>query len=217
MQFTDVDLDSCLGAMFGLHRLEGKGNLALNVEGSGASILEVTKTLNGSALLTARQGAVAGFNVEQLLRRLERRPLSGGGDFRSGRTPYDKLKVNLTIVQGIVTAEEARIDGPAVRLMLSGTASIPARDLDLKGTASLIPASTNGSGSGFELPFMLQGSWDSPIPLLDTQSLIRRAPAAAPLLELRDRRARDAVQSAIDRLVGNPPISAPPPAMPAAQ
>ena len=29
MQFTDVDLESCLGQLFGLHRLEGKGNIAV--------------------------------------------------------------------------------------------------------------------------------------------------------------------------------------------
>jgi AsmA protein len=42
--------------------------------------------------------------------------------------------------------------------------------------------------------------------LLDSQALIRRAPAAAPLLDaLRDRHARDSVRSAIERLVGAPP------------
>ena len=29
LQFTDVDLESCLGQLFGLHRLEGKGNISL--------------------------------------------------------------------------------------------------------------------------------------------------------------------------------------------
>ena len=29
LHFTDVDLESCLGQLFGLHRLEGKGNLSL--------------------------------------------------------------------------------------------------------------------------------------------------------------------------------------------
>jgi AsmA protein len=213
LQFVDVDLDSCLGAMFGMHRLEGKGNLAFNIEGSGSSVLALTRTLNGSANLTARQGAVVGFNVEQLLRRLERRPLSGNGDYRSGRTPYDKLVVNLSIAQGTVIADDVHIDGSAVRLALAGTASIPARDLDLRGTASLVSIGTSEGPAGFELPFMVQGPWDDPLMLLDTQSLLRRAPAAAPLLDaLRDKQARDKVRSALDRLVGNPPPPAPIPA-----
>jgi AsmA protein len=210
LQFADVDLDSCLGALFGMHRLDGKGNLAFNIEGSGGSVMALTKTLNGSATLTSRQGAVTGFNVEQLLRRLERRPLSGSGDFRTGRTPYDTLAVTLGIKQGTVTAEDVHIDGAAVRLAMAGTASIPARDLDLKGVASLVSASTSGASSGFELPFMVQGAWDDPILLPDTQSLLRRSGAAAPLLDaLRDRQARDAGRAAMDRLIGNPAAPVP--------
>lgn len=204
MQFLDVDLQNCLGALLGLQRLEGKGNLAFNIEGSGSSVMAVTKTLTGSASLTGMKGAVTGVNVEQLLRRLERRPLSGGGDYRSGRTPYDKLTVALSIAKGTVSADDVRMDGQAIRLNLAGKASIPTRDLDFTGTASLIPTGT-AEGSGFDLPFMVRGAWDNPLMLLDTQSLIRRAPAAAPLLDaVRNRGARDAVRSAIDRLVGNP-------------
>ena len=126
--------------MFGLHRLEGKGNISLDVEGTGESVLAVTRTLNGTATLTGTNGALAGLNVEQLLRRLERRPLSGGGEFRSGRTPYDKISVALKIAQGTVTVEDMKIEGSAVKLALAGSASIPERELDLKGTAALTPA-----------------------------------------------------------------------------
>ena len=53
----------------------------------------------------------------------------------------------------------------------------------------------------FELPFVVQGRWDDPIMLPDAQSLIRRSGAAAPLLDaVRDRKARDAVRSVIERL-----------------
>ena len=49
--------------------------LALAIEGAGDSVLALTQTLNGSATMTATQGALVGLNVEQLLRRLELRPL----------------------------------------------------------------------------------------------------------------------------------------------
>ena len=104
LQFTDVDLESCLGQLFGLHRVEGKGNIAFSVEGAGDSVLGLTRTLNGNASLTGQNGAIAGFDVAQLLRRLERRPLSGGGDFRTGRTPYDTIAVALKIEKGKVSA-----------------------------------------------------------------------------------------------------------------
>lgn len=205
LHFTDVDLESCLGQLFGLHRLEGKGNLSFSVEGSGESVLGVTRTMSGTAMLTGRNGALAGLNVEQLLRRLEQRPLSGGGEFRTGRTPYDKLSVALKIAQGTVTVKDMKIVGPAVRLALAGSASVPARELDLKGTAALIETKKT-SAAPFELPFIVQGTWDDPIMLPDAEALIRRSGAAAPLLDaVREHNAGNSVRSVIERLTGHAP------------
>jgi AsmA protein len=209
VQFTDVELESCLGDLFGIRKLEGKGNLSMLVEAAGDSMLALTRTVAGTADLTARQGAIAGLNVEQLLRRLEQRPLSIGTDFRRGRTPFDRLSASARITQGMASIEEMRVEGGAIRLALGGSASIPARDLDLRGTAALISASA-GAPPVFELPFVVQGSWDDPIMLPDAQSLIRRSNAAAPLLDaVRDRRTRDAVRSVIDRLNRDDAVAAP--------
>ena len=207
LQFTDVDLETCLGQLFGLRRLEGKGSMSLNVEGTGNSVLAVTRKLSGTATLTGTNGALAGLNVEQLLRRLERRPLSGGGEFRTGRTPYDKIALALKIAKGTVTVDDVTIDGAAVKLALAGTASIPERELDLKGTASLVAPPRPGA-TPFELPFIVQGSWDDPIMLPDPEALIQRSGAAAPLSRaLQERNARDSVRRAIERLTGGTPPS----------
>ncbi len=134
------------------------------------------------------------------MRRLERRPLSGGSDLRSGRTPYDKLSVTVKISDGTATVEDALLDSPVVKLSLTGTSSIPARDMDLRGTAALV---TTNDGS-FELPFVVNGPWDDAIILPDPQSLIKRSGAAQPLWNaVRERKARDAVRSAIERITGN--------------
>jgi AsmA protein len=212
LQFNNVDLESCLGQLFGLHRLEGKGNLSFAVEGGGDSVLGITRTLNGTANLVGEKGALLGLNVEQLLRRLERRPLSGGGEFRTGRTPFDKITVALKIAKGMATVEDVKIEGSAVRLALAGSASIPERELDLKGTATLVSAE-RPNATAFELPFIVQGSWDDPIMLPDPEALIRHSGAAAPLLNaVRDQRARDAARSVIEHFMG-----APAPAIPAAE
>jgi AsmA protein len=224
LQFTDVDLERCLGEIFGIRRLEGKGNLGFALDSSGGNIYELTKSLNGTANLTSRKGAIAGFNVEQLLRRIERRPLSGGGEFRGGKTPYESLTVNLKISQGVATVEDVRMEGPVVRIALGGSASIPARHLDLKGTASLLSNLAGGANAAvpsFELPFMVEGPWDDPIMVPDVQSRIQRSGAAQPLLDkLRDRPPGDPIRSAIERFTGvappgEPAAEASPPTAPA--
>ena len=202
MQFADVDLDACLGELFGLRRIEGKGNMSFALEGMGESVFALTRNISGTVNLAAEHGALTGVNVEQVLRRLERRPLSPG-DYRNGRTPFDKLTVALKVANGDVSVADATVDGAAVRIALGGSASLPTRELDLKGTAALL---SGPNEVAFELPFVVIGPWESATPLPDPSSLIRRSGAAAPLLDaVRDRKTRDAVRSALDRLMGPKP------------
>ena len=206
LQFSDVDLDQCLGELLGIRRIEGKGNLGFSFDSSGASVYDLSKALNGTANLTSRKGAIAGVNIEQFLRRLERSPLSGRGDLRGGRTPYDLLAITLKITQGTAEVEEARVEAAPVRLGLVGTASIPARDFDLKGTATLMVSTAADAPAAFELPFLVQGPWDDPLVWPDPQILINRSGAAAPLLDaVRNRLKRDAARPAAE-----PPVSAAP-------
>jgi AsmA protein len=202
VKFDEADLGNCLSQMFGLHKLEGHGSLALDVDGSGSSVWALTHTLNGTASLTAHDGALVGIDVQQLLQRLEKRPLSGNGDFRTGRTPFDRLALGIKIDQGMISVQNLEFKGPAVKLQLAGEASIPSRDLDLQGTATLVSANTSDE---FALPFTVQGPWDNPVPLPDASSLIRHSNAAAPLLEAVKRHsAGDAVRSVIDQLFAAP-------------
>jgi AsmA protein len=97
-----------------------------------------------------------------------------------------------------------------VRLGLAGSASIPGRDFDLRGVAALASTTSGDSPPAFELPFVVQGPWDDPIMLPDTQSLILRSPAASPLLDaVKNRNTRDTVRSAIERLTGGNSSRAP--------
>ncbi len=200
-QFTDVDLQACASDLFGVSKLTGRGNLSVALEASGSSPFGLAQSLDGTATLTGHDGAINGFNAEQLLKRLERRPLSGGGNFRSGQTPYDNLNISVRFSDGVATAEDVRVEGPATRLTLTGTASVPQREYDLKGVASLTSAAN--APPGFDLPFVVQGPWDDPLIFPDPESLIRRSPASAPLLDaVKDRKTRDAVRSVLERFTG---------------
>ena len=111
LQFADVDLEACLGQLLGLKRLEGRGTMSMALEGSGSSILAMTRTLAGTATLTGRDGAIAGLHVEQLPKRLERRPLSGRGEFRTGR---------LHLLDGLADAHDGQADMLPAVLDLNG-------------------------------------------------------------------------------------------------
>lgn len=218
-RFNDVDLEASGNELFGVRALRGRGDLIVSLEASGSSAFALAQSVDGTATLTARDGSIVGFNIEQLLKRLEKRPLSGAGNYRSGSTPFEKLNASVSINNGIANIDNIQIDGPATQVTLAGTASIPSREYDLKGTASLVPASD--STPGFQLPFVVQGPWDDPLIFPDSDILIRRSQGAAPLLDsLKDHKTRDAVKAVIDRLTGvrktSEPSAAPPADTPSA-
>ena len=83
--------------------------------------------------------------------------------------------------------------------------------------AALAANAASDAPPAFELPFVVQGPWDDPIMLPDTQSLIQRSPVASPLLNaVKNRNTRDTVRSAIERLTGGAiaPAAAPQPSRP---
>ncbi len=155
--------------------------------------------------MKASAGAIVGLDVAQALRHLEQRPLSGGGDVRGGRTSFTTMEAKAQIVDGKATLDTARITGRQVQLQLAGSVSVADRTLDLKGDASLV----NGSGEGtkFELPFIVQGTWDNAFVMPDAQSLIRRSGAAQPLLDaVRSRGGDAAVRSVIEQISKPSPL-----------
>jgi AsmA protein len=63
---------------------------------------------------------------------------------------------------------------------------------------------------------VVQGPWDDPLIFPDPESLIRRSPGAAPLLDaVKDRKTRDAVRSVLERFTGGGQKPAPDAAAPA--
>jgi len=177
----DFDAAKGLAELAGIRRMEGRATLSLSLNGAGPSVVAIARSLRGEAQLSAANGALAGINVEQVLRRLELRPAAfGGGDVRGGRTPFDRFTARLEVKDGNANVRTAEMQNAAVRVTLSGLASIPARHFDLRGTASLVgPAASGGADSTtFELPFLLRGSWDDPSLAPDPAALIRRSEAS---------------------------------------
>ena len=167
LQFTDVDLESCLGQLFGLRRLEGKGNLSFAVEGTGESVLGLTRTLSGSASLSGQKGTLAGLNVEQLLRRWSGGHCRAAANSAPGARPWRPDRGHFEDFPGQGDGRR-RQDRRILYSPRAGRLGLdPSRELDLKGTASL---DRQRQRSGFELPFIVQGSWDDPDHAADAQS-----------------------------------------------
>ncbi|MCK0209107.1 AsmA family protein [Starkeya koreensis] len=147
----DVALAQALGELFRVQRLEGTGSFRLSAGGAGASVMEIVQNLGGAFTLTGEKGALVGIDVGRILARLEKRPLSGGGDLRGGRTPYDSIVVDASISGGIAKLDRIDLQSSKLRIALAGESSIAQRDLDFAGTAQLVgsgPAEAGRASSG---------------------------------------------------------------------
>ena len=210
-QLTEFNLEQGLAALAGFRRLEGTGVLTVMLQSTGASPEAIARDLSGDASLVITRGAITGINVEQVLRRLDRKPLSGFSDLRGGRTPFERFAAKMRFAEGSATLDEIQIESALIHVTLTGSASITRRDFDLRGTATLVRPSTVAAGTvarGFELPFLLRGPWDDPLLLPDVDALIRRSGAAAPLLDaVRSKTPRGTVRTVIESLTGPRPAA----------
>lgn len=180
---TGIAVDRAFGDLLNIRRIEGTGDVEAALQGVGHSFYEVAQSLSGTVLFQVANGSIAGIDVAQVLRRIERRPLSGGGDLRGGRTPFDRLVAKINLTDGVARVMQAQMSGRQVNLALDGAVDVGSRDIDLQGRAILLPSTSAERSAPFDLPFIIQGPWSSPFVMLDPRSLIERSGAAQPLLE----------------------------------
>ncbi len=213
---TNIRMEQALGDLADLNRFEGTGTLHFLLQGEGRTIAAIAQDLSGSVELGSNGGFLRGFDVARVLRRIERRPLSGGGDPHGGRTAFQMLEAKATISEGVAMLNSLELDGPQAHLSITGSIAIKNRSMDLHGQAALRPSGeATAKEKEVRLPFMIQGPWASPRIMADPLSLIERSGAAQPLLEaMKDQRERAAAHPLVDHLIG-PVLSIPGIAAPA--
>jgi len=182
--FSKIDTGALTKDVFGQLRMSGEADGQITLNGTGDTIDEIVRSLNGTIETRFRNGDIHGIDLEQALRRLDKRPLSLLTEMRTGRTGYESAAVSANLNNGIIELSEALVSGLGVQLALTGKASVLERKLDMRAIARQTgPTGTNGP----QLMLDIRGPWDEPQIIFDKDSLIRRSDAAAPLLRALDK------------------------------
>src|SRR3989442_520489 len=138
-------------------RLEGKGNVALDVTAAGATVSTMKRSLAGAAQVRLRDGAIKGINIAELLRkaRAAAGKQSGQAADSKERTDFSELSASFSIKNGVAHNEDLDVKSPLLRIGGSG-------DIDIGRSAInyVVKASVVGTTS-LTVPVKLSGPLDA--------------------------------------------------------
>ena len=154
-------------------RLEGKGNVALDVTTAGATVNAMKRALAGTAKVNLKDGSIKGINIGEVIRKA-RNALGGGGSpaaaqgETSGKpqTDFTELSASFNIKNGIAHNEDLDAKAPLFRLGGAGDINIPDSSLNYTVKASIVATSQGQGGkerdrlAGLTVPVRLSGTFD---------------------------------------------------------
>jgi len=157
----DADLGALLSE-WGASTYSGRGGMKAKLHAVGASPAELAASLSGTATLDLQEGAIAGVNFEEALRRSLRRPVDVTRDMAIGQTKFASARAELQIEDGQAKIVEAQTEGPGAIISAQGVIDIVAREWRAEIHAIQAGALGAPSADAARLTLALRGPWASP-------------------------------------------------------
>jgi len=152
--------------------LEGRGNVALDVQTGGNTVSAMKKALAGSVRLTLRDGALKGINLEETIRKARSlarsKPAAEQKAERAERTDLTELGASFLIKNGVAHNDDLSAKSPLLRLAGSGDVDIGAGTIDYLAKVSIVGSSGGQGGReagdlrGVTVPVKITGTLDAP-------------------------------------------------------
>jgi AsmA protein len=175
-QLQNVAVGPILRDFAAQDRLEGKGDISLDVTTAGASVNAMKRALAGTAKVHLRDGAIKGINLGEIIRK-GRTMLGGGGGSQSAaqgqsagdktqKTDFSELSASFTIRNGVAHNEDLDAKSPLFRLSGAGDINIGASSLEYLAKAAIVATSQGQGGkerdqlAGLTVPVRLSGTFD---------------------------------------------------------
>src|SRR5256712_6312895 len=136
-------------------RLEGKGNVALELAAAGATAGVMKRSLAGTAKVRLRDGAIKGINIAELLRKARAAAGKQSGQVADSkeRTDFSELSASFSINNGVAHNEDLDVKSPLLRIGGSGDIDIGRSTISYVAKASIV--------AGLTVPVKLAGPLDA--------------------------------------------------------
>lgn len=183
--------------------LDGRGQLTLALSGEGASEKQIVDRLHGRAEIKVAEGALVGWDLNQMLRGLRQGHLPATDRQSSARTRFGELAGSFAIAEGVAQNEDLKVTGGAVALFGSG--SIVYRDRTINYTIRSKLAEPAGGLEDIEIPVRIYGSWEKPVLSPNLDGVLKDPRTAAKLQQLGRQLRSGNVDEALKGVLGDGP------------
>ncbi len=166
---TNVSVGPLLKDVAQQDRLEGHGNVALDVAGGGATVNTIKKSLDGTAKVNLRDGAIKGIDIGELLRKAKSalgKSEQGAADSKD-RTDFSELNASFAIKNGVAHNQDLDAKAPLFRIGGAGDIDIGNSSISYVVKASVVASAKGQGGAGLEqlagltVPVKLSGPFDA--------------------------------------------------------
>lgn len=168
---SNINVGPLLKDAAAMDKLEGRGNVTLDITGEGALVSQIKKTLAGSARLDLRDGAVKGIDIAKVISTAKARlgQLQGNAAPQTGtaaaedRTGFSELSGSFRINQGVARNDDLRAKSPLMRVDGAGDINIGEDRLDYLVKATVVNTLQGQGGpelqalKGLTVPVRLSG------------------------------------------------------------
>lgn len=178
-RLTNIQIGPLLKDAAKIDKLEGRGNVAADVNATGNTVTALKRSLGGNASVRLVDGAIIGFDYGKRLAdwrtKLSSLAAAGqGGAVRNEgasssaneKTTFSELSANFAIANGIATNNDLSVKAPLVRLAGAGTIDIGRDSLDYTVKASVVNTLTGQGGKSLgqakdvTIPVRVHGPYD---------------------------------------------------------
>jgi AsmA protein len=166
---TGIAIGPLLRDMAQQDKLEGKGNLSLDVNAAGKSVNAMKKALAGTAKVDLRDGAIKGIDIGKILSQARSAlgQQQAQAEASNERTDFSSLTATFNIKNGVAHNEDLDVKAPLFRITGSGNIDVGNSSLDYVTKAAVV-ATAKGQGgaatdqlAGLTVPVHLSGPFDN--------------------------------------------------------
>lgn len=164
---SGVQIGPLVMDVIGRDALEGRGKVALDLSGAGASVGAIRKSLSGSARLAVHDGALKGIDLADTLAKIkpgakaESQPAN-----RERKTAFTELGASFTLKNGVAHNEDLAIRTAVFRIGGAGDIDVGASRLDYTAKATVLKPPAGQAGglaqlAGLTIPVRVSGPFDA--------------------------------------------------------